>query len=199
MNFRIRNLDTEDKAEYTCCDKLYRQHLRKFSKSANSDLWKFFYWDFFHDGEIESIKINEDLKTIIMRLNCPNIKRYLDNGTYKYVNAMFTCTFRDVSSFNLLHEKTNLKCEPAGCSATYLYAEINTSPLLATIDTDDPDDPGYYSLLIRFLMDNSYAWLEVVSSQVDVVCDEPLTFTMMESDPKFEVPAFCAQKDEPAN
>ncbi len=63
MNFRIRNPDG-DEAEFERCENAYRQHLQRFEKDTRTHLWKFFGWDFFHDGSIESIEVRGDLKTV---------------------------------------------------------------------------------------------------------------------------------------
>jgi hypothetical protein len=185
--FRIRNLDTDDRSEYEQTQRVYFEHLARFSKSSNTDLWKFFCQDFFHDGGIESIQITADLKNIVMRLGCPNIKRFLSNGDFEYVSATFECTFHNIVNLHM-EDRTAVEWgDLTETPAMFLHAEINTSPLLKTLDVEDKP----YSLLIEMLSGDNIIWLEIVFSQVDVVPDEPLAFSLMEADPNYEVPTYC--------
>ena len=188
MNFRIRNTDDDDKS-FESFETKYLNHLKRFVGISNSDLWKYFYWDFFHDGPLESLKFQKDLSTVIMRICCPNIKRLKADGDYEYLNLSFKCTFSEVISFNMQFEKQISDWYSGKYSAMYLYSEINTSPVLETLDYgDDNHHEEYYSLLIQFLVDNSFVWLELVFNQVDVEADEPAAFALMESDPTYEIP-----------
>jgi hypothetical protein len=195
MEFRILKIDTDDdNAEKS--QKVYFEHLKQFKKSSNTDLWKFFYWDFFHDGKIQSITIGSDLKTVTMKVDAPNIKRLLPIGDFKYVNAGFICTFCNVVHLEMKNtspeEEWSLNQAE---SATFLYAEINTSPLLNELTKDE-----FYSLLIEVLfVDNTVVWLDIVFSQVNVQAEEPLSFSLMESDPKFEIPVYRPEEEEKAS
>lgn len=194
MNFRIRNPDSEEYAEH---QKAYYRHLEQFPKDSNTDLWKFFGWDFFHDGSVASIQIRGDLQTAVIRVNCPNIRRLRTERDYEYVNAMFACTFRMVSTFTLQYETPEHRWDVRKNDTQFLNAEINTSPILKSVGPGDDRHPDpHYSLLIRLLADDSIIWLELVFSQVDVVADEPVAFALMESDPGFEVPTWSADKAE---
>ncbi len=193
MNFRIRNPD-DDEAEFERTENAYRQHLKQFKKSSNADLWKFFGWDFFHDGSIESIQIRGDLKTIVIRLTCPNIKRLKADGDYEYINVPFECTFDTVSTFTVQYETPEHEWDVRKSDTIFLYAGINTSPILDSFGPENDLEPNsHYSLLIRLLADDSIIWLELVFSQVDVIADEPTAFALMESDPKFKVPTWSAE------
>jgi hypothetical protein len=193
MNFKIRNLDTDDKSQYEKCERLYREHLDQFVKTSNSDLWKFFYWDFFHDGLIESITFQKDLSTVILRLDCPNIKRFKHDGSYEYLDFSFECTFSEVLSFKIQPDKFKIFDYPVKNTKEFCYSEINTAPILKTLDCDsDEYSVPLHSLLIRLFDNNlnSYTWLEIVFNQVDVVADEPIAFALMESDQKYELPLY---------
>jgi hypothetical protein len=193
MNFRIRNPDGNE-VEFEKGENAYRQHLKRFEKDARTDLWKFFGRDFFHDGSIESIQIRGDLQTVVIRLNCPNIKRLKADGDYEYLNAMFECTFHTVSTFAVQYETPEHWWDVRKNVTIFLDAEINTSAVLDSFGPEDEHEPDpHYSLLVRLLADDSIIWLELVFAQVDVVPDEPVAFALMESDPKFKVPTWSAQ------
>ena len=195
MNFRIRNPDG-DEGEFERCENAYRLHLKRFEKDTRTHLWKFFGWDFFHDGSIDSIRIRGDLQTVVIRLNCPNIKRLKADGDYEHVDVMFECTFHTVSTFTVHYETPEHWWDARKNATIFLDAEINTSPILDGFGREDEHEPDpHYSLLIRLLADDSIIWLELVFSQVDVVADEPVAFALMESDPKFKVPTWFADKE----
>jgi hypothetical protein len=194
MKFRIQNLDTDDRSKYEKGQKAYFKYLERFNKSSNGDLWKFFYWDFFHDGSIESISISNDLKTVAMRIIAPNIKRFLSKGDFEYINAPFVCTFQNVVHFEIKDASPGEWFPSQTNWATFLYAEINTFPNLNKWKGEDE----FYSLLIEFLVGDDTTWMELVFSQVNVEAEEPLAFSLMESDPKFEVPVYRPAKNKKA-
>ena len=194
MRFRIRNPDAET-AEYERCENVYRSHLRQCRKAFTKDLWKFFGWDFFHDGDLKSIQIHGDLKTVAMRLNCPNIKRLKSDGAWEYVNVMFVCTFQTVSTLTVQYEVPEHAWDVRKSATLFLNGEINTSPALGRLGAvDDLDPDPRYSLLMRLMADNSIIWLELVFSHSEVVAEEPVAFALMESDPQFEVPTWSVDK-----
>ena len=59
MAFRLRrkcvNVEQE---EYETKEKIYREHLDKIP-NIDEDLWKYFYWDTFHDGRVEKISFGD--------------------------------------------------------------------------------------------------------------------------------------------
>ena len=186
MNFRIRKIDTDNHAEFEMGQKAYFEHLERFKKSSNSDLWKFFYWDFFHDGPIMNITVGTDLKTVTMKLVSPNIKRLLPKDDYEYVNAAFICTFYNIIYMKMKGPSSEDWFNSRNELATFLHAEINTSPILDEL----PNKENFYSLLIQTLVGDDEIWLELVFSQVNVEPEEPLTFSLMEGNPQFEIPVF---------
>jgi hypothetical protein len=193
MSFRIRDPDSE---EFMRHEDAYHAHLKQFKKTSNTHLWKFFGWDFFHDGSIESIQMRGDLKTVVIRLSCPNIKRLKSDGDYEYIGVMFECTFHTVSECAIHYETPEHSWDVRKNDAIFLDAEINTSPILNSFGPEDELNPDpHYSLLVRLLVDESIVWLELVFSQVDVVADEPVAFALMESDPRFEVPTWPGDKE----
>jgi hypothetical protein len=199
MNFRIRGIDTDNFAKG---EKAYWLHLKPFDKSANRDLWKFFGWDFFHDGEVESIQINGSLRTVVMRLGSDNIKRLKSDGDFDPVPMMFTCTFHGVSSLTMNDEvdKRWAGLPRAECwPARFRHGEINTSPSLKSPEPKgEASSDARYSLLMELPAGDgaSTVWLELVFSQVDVKPDEPAAFMLMEADPNFKVSTWSAEKDE---
>lgn len=194
MNFRIRNPDSDDFAKY---EKAYYWHLEQFKKSSNTHLRKFFGWDFFHDGVIGSVEIQGDLKTVVIRLTCPNVKRFKPDGDYEYINVGFSCTFRNVSTFTIQCETPEHCWDARRNSTLFLDAEINTSPMLAGFKALDEDGADhFYSLLMRLLAGDSTIWVELIFSQVDVIADEPTAFALMEVDPKFKVPTYLNEEGE---
>ncbi len=188
MRFRMRDYDDFSK---------YEKFLNRFKKSSNQDLWKFFYWDFFHDGIIENISISHDLKTVTIKIKATDIKRQLPNGDYEYINAAFICTFENVIHFEMKNTSPSRWIPGQTQWATFLYAEINTFPNLNKLKGKDK----FYSLLIELVLgvNDDQIWMELVFSQVNVEAEEPLAFSLMESDPKFEVPVYRPIKNKKVN
>lgn len=200
VGFRIRNPDSDDFAEY---HKVYRQYLSRFKDMSGTHLWKFFYWDFFHDGEVGSIQVQSDLKTIVVGLSCPNIKRLKPDGWHEDISVGFTCTFRNVSTLTIQYEPPEHDWDVRKNPTYFMDAEINTSPILDGFGPEDEDDENgpepHCSLLMRLLADESTVWVELVFSGVDVTADEPTAFALMETDPKFRVPTYSKEKGKPGD
>lgn len=198
MSFRIRRSDSNDASVVEESYKAYRLHLSRFKETSSNDLWKFFYWDFFHDGVVESIQVQGDLRTVVIRLGCPNIKRLKPDGQYEYVNVGFTCTFRTVTTLSIQYEPPEHSWDARKNPVFFLYSEINNSPILESFEPEDEygNPEPHYSLLMQLLADESTIWLEMIFSQVDVVANEPAAFALMESDPKLEVPTYSAPKED---
>lgn len=185
MEFRIRK-DTDNDAEFKAGQKAYVKHLGRFNKTSNSDLWKFFYWDFFHDGDIKYINISADLKKVSIKLGAPNIKRFLPSGDFEYKNVDFVCTFHNVIHLEINNKSISEWLPYNAQPATFLAAEINTSPMLAEMQVKDE----FYSLLIEAMAGDNVIWLELVFSQVDVEAEEPVAFSFMEANSQFEIPVY---------
>ena len=193
MSFRVRHPDSNEFAKY---EDAYYQHLKRFKKTSDTDLWRFFGWDFFHDGTVESVRVEGDLRTVVLELDCPNIKRVKSDGDCEYISVGFKCTFQNVTMLDIQDETPEHAWEMKRSYATFLDAEINTCPSLDSFAPDDELEPDpHYSLLIRLLADDSIIWLELVFSQVDVVADEPAAFALMESDPRFKVPTWLGDQE----
>jgi hypothetical protein len=196
VNFRVRNPDSDDASVIQESYKAYRLHLSRFKETSGNDLWKFFYWDFFHDGVVQSVQVQGDLRTVVIGLDCPNIKRLKPDGRYEYVNVGFTCTFHTVATFSMQFDPPEHSWDARRNSVVFLYSEINTSPVLESFELEDEygNPEPHYSLLIQLLADESVVWLEMVFSQVDVIANEPAAFALMESDSQFEAPTWSADK-----
>jgi hypothetical protein len=188
MTFRIRK-DAED-AAWQQGEQAYRQHLEQFVKSSDEDLWKYFYWDFFHDGSVRSLEMGPDLKKVVMRLECSNIERIFSNGRREYLNVSFTftCTFENVVCLHIEEDPPTQGYDVQDADALFLAAEVNTSPLLKAPVDDDGD--RFSSLLIQLLAHDTLIWMEIVFSELRVEPDEPVAFSLMEASPDFDVPTW---------
>lgn len=185
MGFRLRDVETDDLDVLHAADSRYREHLSRFNTRSNSSLWKYFYWDFFHDGWLTRFSVGDDLRTVTLSIVCPNIKRFDDTGAFKYVNATFDCEFRHVVELTMNVDPPGAVDEDLSC-ATLMYAEINTSPMVASLSAADPDDLQWYSLMFEFDLGGPTQWLEVVFRDISIVPQEPVAFALMEADPRFE-------------
>jgi hypothetical protein len=185
MRFQIRNPDAESYEEFKASEAAYSKHLEPFKKTSNSHLWKYFAQDFFHDGSIKSIGFTPDLHSVVLELDCPNIRALKENGEFEYVNIGFTCTFQNVIRFSLEDPNPAEWSDQLGSCSNYLYSEINTA-----LPDHLAGEPCFYSLIIECISGSASRWIEVVFSQVDVEPHEPAAFALMVASPQFEVPGF---------
>lgn len=191
MAFRIRKDDNDTARQQG--EQAYCRHLEQFSKSSNCDLWKFFYWDFFHDGGILSLDVGPNLKTVAMRLNCPNVERLRPDGPDEYVSIDFTCTFENVISLHIEEDPPTPSSRTQDADATFYAAEINTSPLLGTLPASEEAD-RFSSILMDLMTHDSHIWMEIVFSGLRVEPEEPAAFSLMEASPQFEMPTWSPEK-----
>ncbi len=200
MSFRIIETkwdSAEDGERIEESYKAYREHMAKYLDTPNTELLKFFYWDFFHDGWIDYIKMQDDFKNVEMKITCPNVKRVKDDGEWEYINVPFICTFKSVSKFDFNYDPPEDYCHARKNPIEFIRGELNTSPLLDTYFIDDDDEsPLRYSLLMELMADDCTLWLELVFYQVNVEACEPAAFALMEVDSKFEVPTFSIENEE---
>jgi hypothetical protein len=195
MNFRLRKPDA-DFAEREECDRRYRDHLDYFSRRRGTDLWKFFYWDFFHDGSVREFAVSPDLATLTLRLVGPNI-RWIRGDTLEYLNAEFIVDFRALTSLRFERTRdgadSSTRLDWLSEPLTFRYAEINTAPeVSANPNCYEEQGENLDSLMIEFCGSTS-AWIEVTCAQIDVRPLEPVAFALMEADPAFRMPTFTEQ------
>ncbi|PKQ38691.1 MAG: hypothetical protein CVT59_00975 [Actinobacteria bacterium HGW-Actinobacteria-1] len=186
MGFRLRDVETDDLEVVHAADARYREHLRRFDTESNGTLWKYFYWDFFHDGWLTRFSVGDDLRTVELSIVCPNIERFDDTGAYECVDAAFDVELRHVVELAMSVDPPGAVDEEL-CCATLLYTEINTSPLAASLSAADPDGVQWCSLMIEFDLGGPTLWLEAVFRDVSVVPQEPVAFSAMEADPRFKI------------
>lgn len=189
MAFRIRK--EYDNDQWAEGEKAYFKHLEQFSKESDGDLWKYFYRDFFHDGQVQSLDVGPDLKTVVMGLACPNVERLRSDGRREYLNVDFTCTFQNVVHLRIEEDPPTSWYDAQEAYAVFLAAEINTSPLLETHAGDEEDRSS--SMLIELLAHDSVIWMEIVFYDLRVEPDEPVAFSLMEASPEFDVPTWSPE------
>ena len=199
MPFKIRSTDDNaKKEEWESREKLYREHLKPFEKQNNSDLWKYFYWDFFHDGSIEKIVFWENPGDVVFDICCPNIKRK-KGERFEYINVDFKCIFRDVVYFHIDHDHSEEFVHKQQYPFTYIASEINTlSDIIEKnklIDEDGDVDTEFYSLILEILGAETSFEIEMVFSQVDVTAKENTAFELMLASEDFYTPIYREGKN----
>jgi hypothetical protein len=185
MIYKIRSSVTDHDPEK---DASYRKHLKQFNKRNDGDLWRFFYWDFFHDGVIENINFSPGLTEFSFEIWCPNIKRYVVEHDYEYVNAKFLCRFQGLRWFSLENDEDE---GHGGGKAYFLSSEINTLDEEIRKYSVPEDEYEMNSLIIE--LDSGYMCLVFCSLSVEAI--ESLAFSMMLSDKQHEVPIFRTEDE----
>ena len=95
--FKIRAaLERDYTRGYDARERRYRRHVRAAAPGMPRDLRTFFGYDFFHDGTVDRFKFDAVQRIAKMHVNCPNIEQMGADGSRRFVNRWFTCTFRVV-------------------------------------------------------------------------------------------------------
>jgi len=198
MGFKIRtdNEGSNDKERYETSIAAYRKHLEKFDKRSNTDLWRYFYWDFFHDGCIQDISLRNGADELIIEITCPNIKRRTKGDDFEYINVDFTCTFTEVALFRvqklLEEEEEDVKYRYPGIFQ-FLCSEINTLPELTAFNKNREEFEKFDSLIVEVTYQNSpnYSYyIELIFNSLSVEAVENTAFQLMLVSPDFEVPIY---------
>lgn len=173
MAFKIRR-PYQSRERYEAAEKTYFAHLAQFDSRADTDLFKYFGWDSFHDGLITSIKFNRDLGVVEFVIGCPNIR--IPDPKLGYSNAPaveFICRFSGVVQFSVGNEshldgKTRRIAIPR-----YLYSEINTGVSRRHLKVN----PGLSSLRILALGANKQIWIELTFTSLSVRPKDPVALS----------------------
>ncbi len=195
MGFRIKS-DSDDEKQYEASMKVYRKHLLKFDKNADDHLWKFFYWDFFHDGWIEEITFRNGADEVLMKITCPNIQRRKKDNSFEHFDVDFTCKFRDVLYFKFEKGRGSEDDETRDSGAfIYKYSEINTLSELQQINQGE-EYPNYDSLIMEIVSERGpgySSFIELIFRDVYIEAKENAAFQLMLVSPDFQVPIYLGE------
>ena len=206
MAFRIRSKCVNvEQEEYESKEKLYRDHLEKYAENKDRDLWKYFYWDTFHDGYIEKVSFGDTLGDVMLHISCPNIKKR-NGDSYNYILAPieFKCHFKDVVYFSHEYDDSEELINERYPYIEYLFSEIDTLTEIINkhyIKGEDEDgedseeDVVFHSLILELGGSDTSSYLEMVFSCVDVHPKEPLAFELMLASDDFYVPIYRENED----
>lgn len=202
MAFRVRSkcVNVEQK-EYETKEKLYREHLDKIS-NINGDLWKYFYWDTFHDGGIEKIAFGDSFGDVTLHISCPNIKkRKGDSFEYILEPIVFECHFTGVVYFSHKYDDAEGLINERNSYIEYLFSEIDTlteiinENYITGEDEDGEEDINFHSLILELAGSDTSSYLEMVFCQVDVHPKEPIAYELMLASDNFYVPIYKKGQD----
>lgn len=199
MKFRFRDPDPPEErfkaAEES--EKAYQAHLTERKPSLiRSDLWRFFGWDFFHDGIIERIGLAKDFRDLEARIVCPNIEARQADGDFDYLNVGFTCRFQGVVFFQMDSDDEDLsEADLSIQDLQYQYAEADTLTERmkeaqlrwrgSGEDEAEDEKPEFHSLII---MTDQAISISLVFQSLMVEPDEPIAFELMLRSGDFKVP-----------
>ena len=187
MSFRFRKPQINSREKYNRAQEIYFSHLGSFQNGPGTDLWKFFGWDFFHDGKITSFKFNPDLSQLQMQIMGCNFRTFDDSGDYKYEEPLdFICSFTDVLAFSIEQESSENFGGKKNRCPNYLYSEINTA-----IPKPLPKNSQYSSIIIQALGHDDYIWIKIVFKELKVLPKDLARFEQLQSNPKTDSSLFC--------
>ena len=183
--FRIRTSDAED-PDYELKDQDYRTHLRGLGLSPDSDLLRFFGWDFFHDGDLSNLALSDDGKRLAIKAEGPNFRR---SGTVDYLPPIgFTWTFTGLAHFEFSGIRMDPHNDPLGDREeriTFMYAEIDSlSDDLLRLKA--AYRRSFHSLIVEILP--ARRDLVVLFEDLKVVPDDPEAFEALVQDLAYAMP-----------
>lgn len=182
MGFVIRSDDPEIFNEQ---EKLYRIHLEKFDKSNLNHLWRYFYYDFFHDGEIKEIKFKNGACNVSFLISSPNIERRRGMRS-EHIVIDFRCTFLDVVYFNFENRNRNNNLKD---TFTYLSSEINTIDEYVNIKKEKNHE-GFNTLIIEVLNGKESSFIKIAFQDIFVEAVENTAYELMLTSDAFNIPIF---------
>lgn len=187
MAFRIRKPNPESDQDVQAYEQAYLIHLKGFGEQFHSNLWKYFATDFFQGGVIRSLSFAPGMKSLVMQIECPNIKRLMGN-VCENVSLDFLCEFRGVISFNLYNENPSSVNTALAEASIYRRGEINTAIPGALFDKKT------CSLVIETFEADRRIWIEMVFTNLNVTPEEPVAYAILETDPRFSIPVYTPEK-----
>jgi len=96
-----------------------------------------------------------------------------------------------VIRFSIEDPRPAALCDRGEEPSLFLASEINTC-----IPEGLPGEGAFYSLLIETISGEQTVWIEILFSQVNVVPKEPLSFALIEADPRFEIPVYRLDEEK---
>ena len=128
LAFHRRPLDP-DAPDFFERSTAYFDSIDSFDHEEQSDLYRYFGWDPFHDGPIERLRLSNDAQSLSFRVMHPYIRHQRDESTY----AWFRCVFRGVSWFHMTAERVDRYNDPLAAAGQrpvegieFNVSEINT-------------------------------------------------------------------------
>jgi len=185
ITFLKRPTDVDDPAYHEQC-RAYWDFVDSFDHSQNPDLYEFFGWDFFHDGQIEEPRFSSDFKTISFRVMSPSIPHRAGGNTY----AWFRCEFEGVVWFHLATERIDELDDPMAKGnrrIEFNVSEINTLTEQIEFYQRLYGRP-YYSLAIETFP--AHRVIGFVFERVNVLAEEPLAFALIRRSGDYDVPLY---------
>jgi hypothetical protein len=198
------NDDFKDEKEYLKDEKEYLKDEKEYLKKTleyydfvfnsgidkDSDLMKYFLYDFFHDGRISKIEFKNGLNEICLELNGPNIQEMKNEKDYEFITSEFQCFFRDVAYFNI-ETPTKLKRGKGisfnFCDFTFISSEINSLEKYIS-DYSKIYKEQFFSLNMNILANFYTFYIKMVFRDLYVVPKEPLAFKLLLENPKYKFP-----------
>ena len=164
--------------------------------SIPPNLWRYFRYDFFHDGVILAVTPDATCRRLNLTIDCPNVEYTRSPAElpapgakrgyasdFEFVNVAFEIQLFDVYRWAVLQGSEKLSRNREG--PQFLSAEIDTEDALiaeATQATDDEEE--HHSLIIEADLYD----MVVIFQSIGVQPLEPVATELMMRDPRYRFP-----------
>lgn len=184
VQFRVRAPQWGDEVspeELEKRDRYYRQEFLA-AKRENMDraLWKHFFHDSFHDGEISDMQFEPVHSRLTFNLSCPNVKFHHGEG-FQFVNVDYQVVMHRVECLSIQRREGEPSLGVSG--ATFGYAEIDTCEE-EIVEVERRTGDPFHSLIIEA----DLLHLLVVFGYIHVEAREPVATELLRRDPRYEFP-----------
>jgi hypothetical protein len=181
LDYKIRK-EVDDDTEFKKNLADYFKFINKFNHQTNPDLYKYFVYDFFHDGEISDLTFSDAFRTLTFKIVCPNLK-IGDADNYKYVDASFQCRLGGIAWFHMDTNRINKYNDPLDERSDWIEfysSEINTLTEQIAFYNKKYKDRRFYSLIIHTRpSDRTFG---LIFEYINVMPEEPIALELLLKD-----------------
>ena len=102
-------------------NKRYYAFLKRIRRKIDNTLYKYFKYDYFHDGNVINYKYDNALRVLSFTINCPN---YTETKTGAYFNVNYKIIFYGIKKIILSYDSNSAERNPG--NIIFRFSEIMT-------------------------------------------------------------------------